>query len=210
MGTLQGGIMLGLSRKTRGEMMRAELGQSWDHFIQAASHAANGVGKSVGPSTQRFFGTVSPLMVAYRDGAADAIAVQSRGKTRAQKKKGRDVSGRRVGVFIGLLAAGAAIGAAGALLMRRQQQQPWSEYDPDAFDSDTRSMAERAKSGNTMGKMSNSASKAMDKTAQRLQSAASSMRKSDNPSGMKSNMDESAERASQPTDTSSSKLNSRS
>lgn len=219
--------MLGLSRKTRGELMRTELGESWDHFMQAASYAANGFGRSVGPRTRRLGGaaargwdstaaTLAPLAAAYREGAADATAaaLKLKNKTTKAQRKGTYVAKKRnsrTGMVFGLLAAGIAAGAAGAMLMRRRRKQQWSEYDPtDALDSispDTRSMA--GKSGETMDKMSHRASKAMDKTADKLHSAASSMRKTDFKSDMKSKADETAEAANAATDNVTAKYNSR-
>ena len=208
---------MGFSRKTRGELMRAELGESWDHLLAAATHAANGVGQSVGPSTRRMRGmatrgwdSLAPMAEAYRQGAADATAAALRLKSRSKaRRKGRyDVSNRRTGMLIGLLAAGAVVGAASALVMRRRRRQHWSEYEPtdtlDSMTSDARSMVDKAASRgtSTMDKMSQQAGKAMDKAGDKLHSAASSMRKSD----YKSKADEASEAANEATDDFQSKL----
>lgn len=189
-------------------MMRAELGESWDHFLAAATHAANGVGHTVGPRAIKLRGAAStgwastasalaPLAVAYREGAADATAAALKVRKKVEKgKKGKPVSNRRSGMLFGLLAAGVALGAAGALVVRRRRQQQWSEYDPtgalDSMSADARSMAEKTagKSGSTMDRLTHRTSKAMDKTADKLSSAASSMRKTD----YKGKTDEAAER----------------
>jgi hypothetical protein len=211
--------MWGIHKKTRSEMMRSELGASWDHFLAAASHAANGVGQSVGPRATRIRGAASnswtstatalaPLASAYREGVADATAVALKVKKKRSGKKGRPVSNRRTGMLIGLLAAGVALGAAGALVVRRRRRQEWSEYDPsgalDSMSSDARSMVDKAsgKSGKTMDKMAHHASKAMDKTADKLSSAASSMRRTD----FKGKADDAAERANDATDKMASKF----
>lgn len=212
--------MWGFHRKTRGEMMRAELGESWDHFLAAATHAANGVGHSVGPRATRIRGAAStgwasttaalaPLAIAYREGAADAAAAALKVKKKAHSsKKGKSVSNRRRGMLIGLLAAGVALGAAGALVVRRRRRQEWSEYDPsgalDSMSADARSMVDKTagKSGGTMDKLAHTTSKAMDKTADKLSSAASSMRKTD----YKGKADEAAERANDATDKMTSKF----
>jgi hypothetical protein len=214
--------MFGFSRKTHSEMMRTELGESWDHFLAAASHAANGVGKSVGPRATAVKGAatrswestaaaLAPLAVAYREGAADATAAALKLRKKAEEgKKGKSVSNRRTGMLIGLLAAGVAVGAAGALVVRRRRRQQWSEYDPtgalDSMSSDARSTVEKAagKSGNTMDKLAHHTSKAMDKTADKLSSAASSMRKTD----YKGKTDEAAERVNDATDKVASKFSS--
>ncbi|WP_117211176.1 hypothetical protein [Allorhizocola rhizosphaerae] len=216
--------MFGFSRKTRGELMRAELGESWDHLLTAASHAANGVGKSMGPRAHQMRGVAmrgwdstahafAPLAVAYRQGAADATAAALKLKNKAKAgKKGRNVSNKRMGMLIGLLAAGAAVGAAGALVMRRRRRHQWSEYDPnealDSMSADARSMMDKTagKGGSTMDKMSHQASKAMNKAGDKLHSAASSMRKTDYKSDYKSKADESAEAINDATDNIKSKL----
>ena len=217
---VRGAIMLGFHRKTRSELMRSELGESWEHFLAAATHAANGVGKSVGPRAVAIKGaasrgwdttasTLAPLAAAYREGAADATAAALKMRKKAEKgRKGKHVSNKRTGMLIGLLAAGVALGAAGALVMRRRRQQEWAEYDPtgalDSMSSDARSMVDKTadKGGKTMDKMAHHASKAMDKTADKLSSAASSMRKTD----YKGKADETAERVNDATDKMASKF----
>jgi len=217
---VRGAIMWGYHKRTRGELMRSELGESWDHFLAAATHAANGVGKSVGPRATILKGaavrgwdstasTLAPLAVAYREGAADATAAALKLRKRSQSsKKEKSVSNRRTGMLIGLLAAGAALGAAGALVVRRRRKQEWSEYEPtgalESMSADARAMADQTsgRTGSTMDKLAHRTSKAMDKTADKLQSAASSMRKTD----YKGQTDEAAERLNEPTDKMASKF----
>jgi len=217
---VRGAIMWSFSKKTRSELMRAELGESWDHFLAAATHAANGVGKSVGPRATALKGaasrgwgsttaTLAPLAIAYREGAADATATALKLKRKSEKgKKGKSVSNKRTGMLIGLLAAGATLGAAGALVVRRRRQQQWAEYEStgalESMSAEARAMAEKTanKSGSTMDRLAHRTSKAMDKTADKLQSAASSMRRTD----FKGNADEAAERASEATDQVASKV----
>ena len=200
-----GQIMWGFSKRTRGELMRAELGESWEHFLAAAGHTANGVGKSVGPRATMLKGAavrgwegtataLAPLAVAYREGAADAATAALKTRKRSQsRKKGKPVSNRRTGMLIGLLAGGAALGAAGALVVRRRRRQEWSEYEPT---EGLEPMVEKAgRTGSTMDKLAHRTSKAMDKTAGKLQSAASSMRRTD----FKGQTDEAAERTSEST-----------
>ncbi len=196
--------MLGLGRKTRSERLRDELGASWEHLVQAASLAANGVGSTVGPQTTKvrlaagrgWGNTIAPLATAYRAGAADARAAALKQSKSKHGRKGNQMSGRRVGMLIGLLAAGAAVGAASALVVRRRRRQQWSEYEPgDTFDSmstDARSMLEKAGS---------KVDSAKEKTADKLESAASSLRRGD----VKGKTDEAAEAVSETGDDLSSK-----
>jgi hypothetical protein len=136
-------------RDTRGQLVKNELGESFDHFMQAATHAAGGVGATVGPraaqgvdrvngaTAQGWESTLAafaPLAAAAADGAREAGRTTSRAGRRTQRavmrKKVPQMSGRRWPMLAGLLAAGATVGAAGALVMRRRKQQQWQEYDP--------------------------------------------------------------------------------
>lgn len=157
------------SRKTRGMLVKAELGESLGHFLQAATLAAGGVGATVGPRVYAAREAVSPtaakvrnsaangwastmtafapLAVAAVDGARQAGTVAGKARShnmKSMRKKHSRRSGRRWPRLAGLLAAGAAMGAAGAITMRRRQQQQWDEYDParalDAVREDASSM----------------------------------------------------------------------
>lgn len=184
-------------------MMRGELGESWDHLRAATMHAASGFGQSVGPratmlrgAAMRGWGStasaLAPLAVAYREGAADAVAAASRmrrkapvGRMKMKMKMGKRAPNGKMGMLFGLLAAGAALGAVGALVVRRRRKREWSEYEAtgalDSMSADARAMMEKAatKGGSTMDKLAQNTGRAMDKTADKLSSAASSMRTTD-------------------------------
>jgi hypothetical protein len=175
--------MLVFSKKSRGQMMREELGSSWEHLLQAATLVANGMGSSIGPraskvrlAAERGWETsVGPLAIAYRQGAADARATALKLSKRSKAaKKGRQMGNRRVGMLVGLLAAGAAVGAACALVMRRRKREGWSEYEPtealEGVSGEARSMMEKAGS---------KVDTAKEKAADKLESAASSLRRTD-------------------------------
>ncbi|MEV0455667.1 hypothetical protein [Catellatospora methionotrophica] len=218
--------MLGFHKKTRGELMREEMGQSWDHFLQAATHAAGGVGASFGPTTGRMrratsrgMGTtasaLAPLAAAYREGATDALHASKKAHAKARKsKKGGHVSGKgNTGMLIGLLAAGAAVGIAGALVMKRRRQQQWSEYDPsqalESMRSESKSMTDKSagKADTMIDKATHHTSKAMDKTADKLHEAASTL-KNGGRDTMKSKVGDAAEAANDATDSFASKYSS--
>ncbi|SCE87927.1 hypothetical protein GA0070607_2702 [Micromonospora coriariae] len=147
--------MFGIGRrKSEGQLARAELNQSISHLVQAANHAAKGAGATVGPRVQMARGyvepaaarvrdrastgwgttltTLAPLAAAARDGAAQAGPLTRKARSKnmritAKKKQPR----RRGSMMTGLLAAGAIVGLAGAVaLRRRREQQEWAEYDP--------------------------------------------------------------------------------
>ncbi|WP_144119790.1 hypothetical protein [Catellatospora sichuanensis] len=218
--------MLGFHKKTRAELMREEMGQSWDHFLQAATHAAGGVGASFGPTTGRMrrvtsrgmdstMSALTPLAAAYREGAADAMNASKKAHAKARKhKKGGHVSrSGNTGMLIGLLAAGAAVGIAGALVMKRRRQQQWSEYDPsqalETMRSETKSMTDKTagKADSVIDKATHHTSKAMDKTADKLHEAASSL-KGGGRDTMKSKVNDAAEAANDATDSFASKYSS--
>jgi hypothetical protein len=149
--------VLGIARrKTRSQLVKAELGESFDHFMQAATHAAGGVGATMGPKAadgvhrvkegashgwESTMAAFAPLAAAAAEGAREAGRTTKRAGRKARRagatkmravspKKESRMSRNRWPMLAGLLAAGAAVGAAGALVMRRRKQQQWQEYDP--------------------------------------------------------------------------------
>lgn len=117
--------------QTRGQLVRAELGESWDHALRAAGHAASGVRTTVGPK-------VAPAAVRVRSAATNGwgstkaafapLGEAAQGKVR--KAQGSKAAGRRWPKVAGLLASGALVGGAAAFILRRRRQQQWDEYDP--------------------------------------------------------------------------------
>ncbi|MEV0728507.1 hypothetical protein [Polymorphospora sp. NPDC050346] len=148
--------MFGIGRrKTHGQLAKSELSESFDHLRQAATHAAGGVGATVGPRVQSAreymqptagrirdgamsgwgstMAALAPLAVAASDGARQAGTVARKAKSNNLKKlrkPGSKRSGRKWPMITGLVVAGAAVGTVGAIAMRRRQQQQWEEYDP--------------------------------------------------------------------------------
>jgi hypothetical protein len=173
--------------KTHGQLMRAELGEGIDHLRHAAVHAAGGMGAAVGPVATSARGAVSPrvrrvreitshglgsmtaafvpLLAAARSGAD--TATKKAGKVKAKTTRRSSRSRKRL--LFGLLTAGAAVGAAGALAARRRRNR-WHEYDETGAEvtgADARSITERVTSA---------ADRAGDKAAQWTGTAKESMR----------------------------------
>jgi hypothetical protein len=118
--------------------MREELGESFVHLRSAAAHAAGGTAaatRTVTPKLRNASGmtvaTVAPIAgVARRtarSGARQAERAARNGKARMTGKKPRAT--RWPMMLSGLLAAGAALGAAGAMVARRRANRgQWEEY----------------------------------------------------------------------------------
>lgn len=117
--------------KNRGELLRGELVETFDHALRAAGHAASGVSDSV---VGRTAGKVRDTTVRGWGSTRTALAplgeaAQTKVKDMKASRKGPDMK-RRWPVLAGLLAGGAAVGAVGAMLLRRRRKQ-WEGYEPD-------------------------------------------------------------------------------
>lgn len=110
-------------RKTDGQLLRAELGESVDHALRAAGHAAGGVKAAVEPRLSRVRSTSGAKLAPAKERVRGTAAKLKR--TRSEEK----VSSRWP-KFAGLLVMGALVGAAAAFVLRRRRQQQWEEYDP--------------------------------------------------------------------------------
>ncbi|WP_173157916.1 hypothetical protein [Phytohabitans suffuscus] len=84
---------------------------------------------------------LAPLAAAAAEGAREAGRTTKQAGRKARRAgatkiravtpmKESRMSRRRWPMLAGLLTAGAIVGAAGALVMRRRKQQQWQEYDP--------------------------------------------------------------------------------
>lgn len=130
--------------RTRSQLMREELGESVDHAVRAAGHAASGVrsaraqmapvaGKFRETATQRWGAT----MAAFNDVSGPGAKHATRAKKRAMQARreaekairARRGKRSRAPRLAAMLAVGAALGAAWALAQRRRRQQ-WEEFEP--------------------------------------------------------------------------------
>jgi len=155
--------------KTHGQLAKEEFSVGFDHMLQAATHAAGGVGSAVGPRVygvrsrvtpaagrvrsaassgwDSTVGTLVPLMTAAREGAREAteVALKAKAKQVKRRQKEEQVKQRRIGLALGMLTAGAAVGAVTALVVRRRRRNTWEDYDPsDALESMMDSAGDRA------------------------------------------------------------------
>lgn len=195
---------------TRQDLARAEFVESMDHFRQAATHAAGGLGASVGPkvglgmdmardrmgSARGYVGTarayvvpgtakisraasrgwdstialVMPLADAARSGSIRAAMLPEGVKSQATrvqimkpvvikkpvaiKKKvvaTESSSGHMGTAMVSIVAAGAALGATGALVARRRNRSKWAEYEPAALQDDAQAFVDQTRSSGRGG-----------------------------------------------------------
>jgi hypothetical protein len=192
--------VLGNRRKTRGEMARAELGESFDHFMRAATHAATGVGATVGPKVDSArvyvapqtaklkdaansgwsstMATLAPLATAASDGAKQAGTkarkTKAKGVKKVKKATGQQQSSRRWPMVVGIVALTAAGAGAFAAMRRRRQQQQWDEYDPAHSLTETESTLDKAadKMDSAIGTAAQKTDRAADKMSSTAKDAA--------------------------------------
>jgi type II secretory pathway pseudopilin PulG len=162
------GLVFGIGRsKTRSQLVRAELEEGLDHLKQAATHAAEGVGATVGPRVHAAREVVTPAASRARNAAAGGIAVitplamaaaegarqagkQAGKSSRRMKRKNAKALRRAVGreergmsrnrKLAGLLMIGVAAGAAGSMIMRRRRQreeEQWTTHESSTARSAT-------------------------------------------------------------------------
>jgi hypothetical protein len=144
--------------KTHRRLMQEELGESLGHLRMAAAHAADGASGALAPRVENARKAVKPGLTKAGD-AAGTILVIARDRSRQASKQAekmgrkgkakmkRNESRRRWPMTLGgLLMAGAAVGAATALMRRRRANQTWDEYGSTRTTSDTGSMLDSAKS----------------------------------------------------------------
>lgn len=127
-------------------MLRDELNESFDHALRAAGHAAGGVGAAVGPRVEvaretmlprvrgaaaRGWGSTVAVFTPLTEAAqakVDSRSKDPKRKARQVRRKAAKTSRKRWPALLGLLAGGAAVGAAGAMVLRRRRQQ-WQDID---------------------------------------------------------------------------------
>lgn len=115
--------------KTRAELLRSELGESWDHALRAAGHAAGGVRATVGPKLGPAAGQVRSAAASGWGSARAALRPAGEAAHQPVKGAGPDrPSKRRWPAMIGLLGGGAVVGAAIAFGLRQRRERQWEDY----------------------------------------------------------------------------------
>jgi hypothetical protein len=159
--------------KTQSELMRDEFGEGFDHLRMAAAHAAGTAAGLIAPRLDSMRERLEPAFEKSMEKSKDkARASARRANTIARRATGKKKKETRMAkrwpmVVGGLMIAGVAAGAAGALLSRRRQKR-WNEYGTTtSFRDDTRNLTDSAratasvaetakdKAGDVLGQMKN-------------------------------------------------------
>ena len=112
------------------QQLMDELTESYGHLKLAAGHAADGAALRVAPSYDRARGAAVRGLSTTRDAFPPLYDQMREGAMRARKEK-RLSRRRRWPMIVGLLAAGTAAGAIGAMAaQRRRAAAQWDEYEP--------------------------------------------------------------------------------
>jgi hypothetical protein len=133
--------------RTHSEQMRDELIESYGHLRMAAAHAPGAGAEQATPVYDKARHAATKGWVSTKDAFAPLYETMRSGAHNARAKAEKDVANNRRTwpVLVGFLAAGAAIGAAGAMIARRRRlASQWEEYDPSAIE-DTHDRAANAK-----------------------------------------------------------------
>ena len=128
--------------KTHRRLAREELGESLGHLRMAAAHAADGAAGALAPRVQY---ARQAVVSRASDGIESLMSSNGSRKKKKARKKGTGMTGKRWPMVVGgLLATGAVVGVAGALVKRRRSQPIWDEY------GSTRETGEKVESRSTM------------------------------------------------------------
>ncbi len=118
---------------THRQQLLDELGQSYGHLKLAAGQLAGGTAEKITPPYDRARYVASRRWSSTKDAFAPVYAQMRDGAANARKETEVVVVDKRNRwpMFMGLLAAGAAVGAAGALVSRRRKAaEQWDEFEP--------------------------------------------------------------------------------
>jgi cytoskeletal protein RodZ len=119
--------------RTHTDQLLQELTESYGHLKLAAGHAAGGATEKLTPPYDKARNTATRGWQSTRNAFAPIYEQMRDGATNA--RRGAQLSDKRNRtwpVLVSLLAAGAAVGAAGAMIARRRRvAHQWDEFEPD-------------------------------------------------------------------------------
>ena len=122
--------MIGRRRaRTHSEQLMDELTQSYGHLKMAAAHAAGGAAERFTPGYDKARNAANRRLSTTRDAFAPLYDQIREGAANARREP--EMKRNRWPMVAGLIAAGAAVGAAGAMIARRRRvAAQWDEYEP--------------------------------------------------------------------------------
>jgi cytoskeletal protein RodZ len=122
--------VIGRSRaRTHSEQLMDELNESYGHLKMAAAHAAGGAAERFTPGYDRARNVASRRLSTTMDAFAPLYEQIREGAANARREPG--MKRNKWPMVAGLIAAGAAVGAAGAMIARRRRvAAQWDEYEP--------------------------------------------------------------------------------
>ena len=186
-------------QRTQTQLLMDELAESYGHLKSAAGHVAGGTAEKLTPPYDRARNAASLSWYTTKDAFAPLYEQMREGAANARKEQ--QVKKNRWPVLVGLLAAGAAVGAAGAVVARRRRTAAqWDEYDPmpavsDAsYGSPTSSSTAASKMAGATDKVTASAANVADAVSTQAGKAADSLHEKS--SGRGSMSDKAARKAS--------------
>jgi cytoskeletal protein RodZ len=117
-------------QRTQTQAVMDELAESYGHLRRAAGHLAGGAAEKLTPPYDRARFAASRSWITTKDAFAPMYEQMREGAANARREQ--EVSKpNRWPALVGLLAAGAAVGAAGAMVARRRRAAAqWEDYDP--------------------------------------------------------------------------------
>lgn len=122
----QGGCQVfGRRKKSHGRLLRSELSQALVHLQLAGMHAATGTARSAGAGAARMRGRLNtslamlaPVLETAREEARKAAKAAAK-QNKSHKSKGNAMS-RKWPYVLGVVAAGAAVGASAYVIRKRR------------------------------------------------------------------------------------------
>jgi gas vesicle protein len=118
--------------------MRDEIIESYGHLKMAAAQAAGASAEQLTPPYDKARHAATKGWVSTKDAFAPLYETMREGAKNARAKAEKNVSENRRTwpVLVGFLVAGAAIGAAAAMIARRRRlAEQWEEYEPTLDDA---------------------------------------------------------------------------
>lgn len=116
--------------RTQTQQLLDELAESYGHVKLAAGHVAGGAAERITPTYDKARNATSRGWIYTKDAFSPLYEQVKEGAANARKENDVGKRNRWPGL-VGLLAAGAAVGAAGAMVARRRRAAAqWDEYEP--------------------------------------------------------------------------------